>query len=47
MGDEPMHIDIIARKCNIPTHELAGVLLNLELKGLVTQQPGMTYVRSE
>lgn len=44
-GDEPLHVDIIARKCNIPIHELAGTLLSLELKGLVTQQPGMIYVR--
>jgi len=44
-GDEPMHIDIIARKCNIPIHELAGTLLSLELKGLVTQQPGAVFAR--
>lgn len=45
MGDEPLHIDIIARKCNIPVHELSAVLLKLELKNLVSRQPGMNYLR--
>lgn len=45
IGDEPVHIDIIARKCNIPVHELSAVLLKLELKELVLRQAGMNYVR--
>lgn len=47
MDDQPVHIDIIARKCNIPVHEISAVLLKLELKNLVLRRPGMHYVRNE
>ena len=28
-------LDVIALECNIPTYKLAGILLNMELKGVI------------
>jgi DNA processing protein len=28
-------LDVIALECNIPAYKLAGILLNMELKGVV------------
>ncbi|MFN9735355.1 MAG: DNA processing protein DprA, partial [Microcystis sp.] len=38
--------DIIVQKMQIPTSEVAGILLELELMGLVTQLPGMRYQKT-
>jgi DNA processing protein len=38
--------DIIVEKMQIPTSEVAGILLELELIGLVTQLPGMRYQKT-
>ena len=38
--------DIIVQKMQIPTSEVAGILLELELIGLVTQLPGMRYQKT-
>jgi DNA processing protein len=40
---EPIHIDDLARKSGLPTGRLSGFLLQLELKGLVTQSPGKRF----
>ena len=39
----PIHIDELARKTGISPGELAGILLSLELKGLVDQMPGKRF----
>lgn len=39
----PVHFDIIKRKTNLDSGELAGILLKLELKGLVYQDPGKNF----
>lgn len=36
-------LDIIALKCDIPNHQLAGLLLQLELKGVVRPLPGKMF----
>lgn len=36
-------LDVIALKCNIPTYKLAGLLLNMELKGVVRPLPGKLF----
>ncbi|MGC6438358.1 MAG: hypothetical protein ACON4B_05235 [Flavobacteriaceae bacterium] len=38
-----MLLDLIALNCNMPTSKTVGVLLNLELKGVVRPLPGKTY----
>lgn len=38
-----LHIDEIARELSLSPTELSGVLVSLELKGLVRQWPGMYY----
>jgi DNA processing protein len=43
--DEPSHIDALAKASGLPVQELAGVLLSLEMRELVRQLPGRSYVR--
>ena len=38
-----MLLDLIALNCNMPTSKTVGLLLNLELKGVVRPLPGKTY----
>tara|TARA_R110002020_G_scaffold285140_4_gene500703 strand:+ start:791 stop:1891 length:1101 start_codon:yes stop_codon:yes gene_type:complete len=40
-GKEQM--DIIALKCEMPTFKLAGILLNMELKGVIRPLPGKLF----
>jgi DNA processing protein len=44
--DEPLHIDAIALRADIPAHDALCHLLSLELKGLVRQIPGKLFVRT-
>ncbi|MGB5942236.1 MAG: DNA-processing protein DprA [Leeuwenhoekiella sp.] len=37
------HLDLIARSCNIPAFRVAGLLLNMELKGVVRPLPGKLF----
>ena len=39
----PVHIDDLGRQLHMPPHQLAGLLLRLEVRGLVQQQPGNRY----
>jgi DNA processing protein len=41
--EEPMDIDMIARKSGLPINAVNSVLVVLELKGLVEQYPGRIY----
>ena len=43
--DTPIHIDIIADRSGVGTADLSMILLSLEMKRLVLQQPGMEYLR--
>ena len=36
-------LDVIAIDCNIPSYKLVGILLNLELKGVVRPLPGKLF----
>lgn len=40
---DPVHIDDLARKLTFPSGRLSGLLLQLELKGLVAQSPGKRF----
>ena len=40
---DPIHIDDLARKLALASGRLSGLLLQLELKGLVTQSPGKQF----
>lgn len=40
---DPLHIDDLARKLAFPPGRLSGLLLQLELKGLVAQSPGKHF----
>jgi len=41
----PLHIDDLARRCNLDQSALALILLELELKGAIRQLPGKLFVR--
>ena len=43
LGPYPLHIDELVRTLSIDAGTLSGILLHLELKGLVTQQPGKFF----
>jgi DNA processing protein len=47
IANEPKHIDSIMKECRATAGMLNGVLISLELKGLVKQLPGKYYVREE
>jgi DNA processing protein len=40
---EPVHIDDLARRLALASGRLSGILLQLELKGLVVQSPGKQF----
>lgn len=40
------HIDVLARSTGLASSRMSGILLALELKGLVRQWPGMYYSRN-
>ena len=39
----PVHIDTIARACNLSIHSTGSILVMLEMKGFVEQLPGKSY----
>jgi len=43
--DESVHIDALSVATGRPVHELAAVLLGLEMRELVRQLPGKCFVR--
>ncbi len=45
MGNEPLHIDEIARMASLPMSIVSSGLAIMELKGLARQTGGMNYVR--
>ena len=47
ISSEPGHIDAIMNESRLAAGRLSGVLITLELKGLVKQLPGKYYVREE
>lgn len=47
LSNEPKHIDVIASQCQLPTSNVLGILLALELKNVVQQLAGKNFVRAE
>ncbi len=43
LGETPLHIDGIIRECQLDPGKVSGLLLNLELKGLISQWPGKCF----
>jgi DNA processing protein len=43
MGPYPVHIDVLARRCNLEIGAMSAILLQLELKGAVVQEPGKYF----
>jgi len=40
---QKQQLDVIALECKIPTYKLAGILLNMELKGVIRPLPGKLF----
>lgn len=45
IGDYPTHIDQIAREAKLDQAQVSGILIRLELKGIIRQLPGKMFVR--
>ena len=43
LGETPLHIDAIIRESQLDPGKVSGLLLNLELKGLISQWPGKCF----
>jgi DNA processing protein len=41
----PVHVDVLADRARVPTHEALRCLMELELKGLCRQRPGKYFLR--
>lgn len=46
LSSESLHIDELVRKSNMPAPQVSGLLAMMELKGLVRQVGGMSYVKA-
>ncbi len=46
LGEEPVHVDEVSRSTGLPIATVTSTLALMELKGLVRQAGGMTYVRA-
>lgn len=44
--DEPTHIDILSRRSGVEVQKLLAILLEMELKGAITQVAGKKFVKS-
>jgi len=47
LGPYPIHIDKLVRQVSFSAGKVSSLLLQLELKGLVTQSPGKLFTRVE
>ena len=45
IGDDPVHLDVLARQSGFKAQEVTALLVNLEMAGLVQQLPGKYFVR--
>lgn len=45
LGEDPLHIDVMIRESPFEPGKVSSLLLNLELKGLVSQWPGKCFSR--
>ncbi|HET8580730.1 MAG TPA: hypothetical protein VFL31_07005 [Nitrospiraceae bacterium] len=45
LSHEPTHIDDLIAKASLPAAEVAALLLSLELKNLIRQLPGHSFLR--
>lgn len=45
LGETPLHIDVIIRESRLDPGKVSSLLLNLELKGLISQWPGKCFSR--
>ena len=45
IGEYPTHIDQIAKESNLKPSDVSGLLLRMELKGIITQLPGKMFVK--
>lgn len=45
LGDYPVHIDQIAREAGLDQAKVSGILVKMELKGIIRQLPGKMFVR--
>lgn len=47
MSYEPVHIDLLSEKMQMPVEKISAVLLELIMSGFVSELPGKMYIRKE
>ena len=45
LGEEPLHIDLLISKSNLPAFKVGELLMKLQIKGLARELPGKLFVR--
>jgi len=45
LGEEPVHIDLLIHKSNLPPSKVGELLMKLQIKGLARELPGKLFVR--
>jgi DNA processing protein len=45
LGETPLHIDVLIRESQFDPGKVSSLLLNLELKGLISQWPGKCFTK--
>ena len=45
LSESPLHIDVIIRESRLDPGKVSGLLLDMELKGLITQWPGKCFTK--
>jgi DNA processing protein len=45
LSESPLHIDVIIRESRLDPGKVSGLLLEMELKGLITQWPGKCFTK--
>lgn len=43
LGDDPKHVDLVARETGVPPSRLSAILLSLEIKGVIRQHDGKRF----
>ena len=45
LAHDPVHIDILSQKCGHPSAKVLGILLGMELRGIIQQLAGKNFVK--
>ena len=47
LSQEPRHIDELIKECSLPPGKVGEILMKLQIKGLIRELPGKTFVAGQ